>query len=77
MPEAETVVMTAPALDAMQERILDEALLAFGMSKQGWGRKLAGPVLRPACRAFARLATGIEADVAQYGIPEAARRLLQ
>ena len=76
MSEAESLVTPMLDQDAMQERILDEALLAFGMSKQGWGRRLAGPVLRPACRAFGRLASGIEADAAAYGLPEAARRLL-
>jgi hypothetical protein len=76
MPETEAAIAVAPGSDAMRERILDEALLAFGVSKHGWGRRLVGPLLRPPSAAFARLAAGIEADAASDGLPEAARRLL-
>lgn len=63
-------------ISTLTSQITDEVFAAFGLESKAWLRRLLGPVFRPPARLFARLAAEIEQNTAQFGLTEAARRLL-
>lgn len=56
--------------------ILDEIFAAFGFQDSSLLRRILTPLFWLPAQIFARLAASFELDVVQFGLPEAARRLL-
>lgn len=63
-------------IPALTRQITDEVFSAFGLRSESRLRWLLGPVIWPPAHLFARLASEIEQNTAQFGLTEAARRLL-
>lgn len=65
-----------PAISVLNRHITDEIFDAFGCPAQSWLRRYLWPVFWPPAQLFAHLAADVEKNVAQFGLAEAARRLL-
>jgi hypothetical protein len=70
-------------MDESQERIsilnshiTDEIFAAFGFETTGCAKRLLWPVFWLPAQLFARLADGVDQNIANFGLAEAARRLL-
>lgn len=63
-------------IEALTQYIIDEVFKLFRTSPESWVRKTFGPVFRLPAHRFARLANSFDHYVEQYGIREAARRVL-
>ena len=63
-------------ISILNSHITDEIFAAFGFETTGWPRRLLWPVFWLPAQLFARLADGVEQNIAQFGLAEAARRLL-
>lgn len=60
----------------LESHITDEIFAAFGFGIKSWPREFLWPVFWPPAHLFAHLATNVDQDVTQFGLAEAARRLL-
>ena len=63
-------------ISVLNSHITDEIFAAFGFETSGWPRRLFWPVFWLPAQLFARLAVGVEQNIAQFGLAEAARQLL-
>ena len=63
-------------ISTLNSHITDEIFAAFGFEISGWPRRLLWPVFWLPAQLFARLADGVEQNIAEYGLQETARRLL-
>jgi hypothetical protein len=63
-------------ISALTSQITDELFAAFGLGAKSWPCRLFWPVFWPPAHLFARLTAEIEQNTAQFGLTEAARRLL-
>jgi hypothetical protein len=63
-------------ISTLNSHITDEILAAFGFEKTSWPRKLFWPIFWLPAQLFAHLAAGVEQNVAQFGLAEAAAFLL-
>jgi hypothetical protein len=63
-------------ISILNSHITDEIFAAFGFGVDGWPRRLLWPLFWPPAQLAARLVGGVEQNVAQFGLAEAANRLL-
>ncbi|MDI6693742.1 MAG: 1-acyl-sn-glycerol-3-phosphate acyltransferase [Anaerolineales bacterium] len=68
--------MEMTRLPDLRRYILDEIFAAFGFQDRPVLRSVLTPLFWPPAQIFARIAASFEQDVVQFGLPEAARRLL-
>jgi hypothetical protein len=59
----------------LNNHITDEIFAAFGFETAGWQRRVLWPVFWLPAQLFAQLADGVEQNIAQFGLAEAAHRL--
>jgi 1-acyl-sn-glycerol-3-phosphate acyltransferase len=60
----------------LRDTITDEIFIALGYPSDGWQRKLLWPLFWPPAHQFAKLAASVDHNTENYGVVEAARRLL-
>ena len=65
-----------PPVSVLNSHITDEIFAAFGFEPHSWSRRYLWPVFWPPAQLFARLVAEVEQNAAQFGLAEAARRLL-
>jgi hypothetical protein len=63
-------------IDQLQQLITDEIFKAMGWVEHGMGRKLFNPLFTVATRHFSELFAGLEEQLDQHGLPQAASWLL-
>jgi hypothetical protein len=63
-------------ISTLTSQITDEIFAAFGLGSKNWPRRLFWPIFWPPAHQFAKLVAEIEQNTAQFGLTEAARRLL-
>ncbi|OGO39212.1 MAG: hypothetical protein A2W35_16955 [Chloroflexi bacterium RBG_16_57_11] len=63
-------------ISILNSHITDEIFAAFGFETTGWPRRFLWPIFWQPAQIFARLADGVEQNIAYFGLAEAARRLL-
>lgn len=63
-------------ISILNSHITDEIFAAFGFETTSLARKLLWPLFWPPAELFARIIGDVEQNVAQFGMAEAARRLL-
>ena len=61
--------------DTLQALITDEFMTAMGFKQTHWSKPAIHAVVKKGTRHFADLCTQLDADIAMYGITQAARRL--
>lgn len=69
--------MERPAdVEYLTRSMIDEIFNALGFTRDGWIRRIFGPIFRSPAHRFSQIAADFDRDVAQYGFYEAARRVL-
>lgn len=64
------------SISKLRQQITDEIVAALGISKEGWARRIIGPVFWPPAELFSRLIGRIDRIIAESGVPDAAGQLL-